>query len=128
MTDGPTYYCWTCYGRNSRSSGPCEHCGHEIRPPADATLTGRLVWGIRHPDPDVALMSTRRLAAIGDPSTIPALRASVADPPDPFVAAEALRSLLMLSSVHDEQELLRSLAEDGPTQLKRVAREALGGD
>ncbi|WP_188897573.1 HEAT repeat domain-containing protein [Microlunatus endophyticus] len=124
-SSGPTYYCWSCYGRNDHASGPCDHCGDEIEPPADADLTTRLVWGIRHPNPDVALMSVRRLPMVGDSSAIPALRAAVIDPPDPYVAAAALKSLLSLSSVAEEEELLRSSVSTGPPLVASIAREAL---
>lgn len=119
------YYCWFCYGRNARASGPCAHCGHEIAPPPSATETERLIWATRHPDPDVAIISTRRLGQEGDRAAIPTLRELIDTPPDPYVAAEALRALLALSSVRAELVLLTRLAADGPVMLRHEARLAL---
>lgn len=125
MTRDPAYFCWSCYGRNDHSSGPCAHCGLEISPPSDAGLTARLVWAMGHPDPDVAIMSTRRLAQLGDRSVVPTLREWVVQSSDPYLAAEALRSLLVLSTPAAEKELLDRLAADGPVLVRDQARQAL---
>lgn len=121
-----TYYCWRCYGRNAEPTGPCEHCGAEIAAPAHASEEDHLIWGIRHPDPDVAILSTRRLADHPGPATAAALRNAISSPPDPYVAAEALKSLLVVSSVDAERPLLQQLAGEGPAMLRSAAQHALG--
>lgn len=125
MSRAPVYYCWFCYGHNDHARGPCAHCGDEISPPPDADRTARLIWALDHPDSDVAMLSTRRLAGLGDRSAIPALRNCVVRAPDPYLAAEALRSLLVLSTPAAEKELLDRLARDGPVLLRDQARDAL---
>ena len=122
-----TYYCWTCYGRNDKDGGVCEHCGHEISPPVTASTAQRLEWAIRHPDPDVAILATRRLSVEGDETSLPFIRAVIANPPDPYVAAEALRSLLALSDIDTERGLVERLAETGPLLLRHIASAALDG-
>lgn len=119
------FYCWRCYGRNDRATGPCVHCGNDVGPPDGATETQRLIWGTHHPDPDVAIICTRRLGAHGDTAALPHLRAVIKEPPDPYVGAEALTSLLALSNVDAERQLLLELADNGPVLQKRLAQEAL---
>jgi hypothetical protein len=121
-----TYYCWHCYARNNQRSGVCKRCGQEISPPSSATTVDHLLWATRHPDPDVAIMATRRLATEGASESVEPLRALVANPPDPYVGAEALRTLIALSDVDTERALLESLADSGPVMVRRVARSALG--
>lgn len=48
------------------------------------------------------------------------------DPPDPYVAAEALRSLARLESPNALQPWLEPLAREGPVLLRQAAREILG--
>lgn len=119
------YYCWSCYGHNHDQHGPCVHCGREISPPPDADRATRLIWALRHPDPDVAVLSTRRLARLSEKSAIPALRKCITQTHDPYLAAEALRSLVVLSTPAAERELLEGLATDGPVLLREQARKAL---
>lgn len=119
------FYCWSCYGRNDRATGACVHCGQEISPPAEATETQRLIWALRHPDPDVAIISARRLGTEGDRDAVPALRAVIDQPPDPYVAGEALHSLLAISTIEEERQLLQQLAASGPFMLRRQAEQAL---
>lgn len=94
------FYCWWCYGRN-KEAGRCVHCGRDVRPPDSATETERLIWGTHHPDPDVAIICTRRLGTHGDAAAVPVLRALVDNPPDPYVGAEALTSLPALGLPDD---------------------------
>lgn len=119
------FYCWWCYGRNDRGTGPCVHCGRDISAPDSATETQRLIWGAYHPDPDVAIICTRRLGQHGDTAAVPFLRGLIKDPPDPYVGAEALTSLLALSSVDAERQLLLELADHGPVLQKHLAQRAL---
>ena len=119
------YYCWHCYGRNSMPSGPCELCGAEIAASQEASSESLLIWGIRHPDPDVAIISTRRLAEHCGPAVVAALRDAIAAPPDPYVAADALQSLLAVSSVEVERSLLQQLAQEGSVMLRSAAVSAL---
>ncbi len=120
-----TTYCWHCYCRNDQPAGVCRQCGMEISAPADATLIDRLLWGSRHPDPDVAMIAVHRLAGVGDSTVAPALRRLVENPPDPYVGAEALRSLLAVSDVKTEVGLLEHLAEHGSLLTRLVAVDAL---
>lgn len=120
-----TYYCWNCYGLNPRPSGPCVRCGHEVEPPPEADLLNRLLWATRHPNPDVAVMAVRRLGIQGDAATAEALRELLEDPPDPYIAAEALRSLVQLLGADELGELLRRLADNGPVPVRAQARRAL---
>jgi len=70
-------------------------------------------------------MAVRRLGTRGDATTAEALRALLEDPPDPYVAAEALRSLVDLLGVDELGGLLRPLADSGPVLVRAQARRAL---
>ena len=100
------YRCWHCYGSNSQPTGRCPHCGEEIAAPPDVSYDERLAWTLRHPDPDRAMMAARVLGVRRAYSAAPQLL-GVRDPPDPYVGAEALRSLIAIQGAEALHALLR---------------------
>ena len=120
-----SYYCWHCYGLNAAATGRCPSCGQSIEPPQAADLVDRLLWACRHPNPDVAVMAARRLGGLCDGQAAAGLRALLDVPPDPYVAAEALRSLLKCGQIDALGDLLRRWAANGPILLRAEARDAL---
>lgn len=122
-----TYYCWHCYARNSAERGPCKICGYAIEPPIGVSATDRALWGLQHPDPDVAIIAAKRIGVIGDSYCLPKLRELISSPPDPFVALEALRSLISLSDATAEQPLLDELVASDSFMIRDLARSILCG-
>jgi hypothetical protein len=83
------------------------------------------VWALRHPDGDRAILAARRLAALGARQAVPALWEIMRNSPDPYLAAVALHALIRIEGVPPLQELLESMAKDGPLLQRQVARKAI---
>ena len=119
------YACFRCYRRNVRPGGRCRHCGGEIAPPDGLSFDDLLVWTLRHPDPDRAMIAARALGRRRARSAVHALRRVVDDPPDPYVGAKALESLVAIRGIEEERELVERVAAEGPVILAAAARRAL---
>lgn len=119
------YWCYHCYGVNNWPSGTCEHCGRSIEEPDELTQTERLVWALRHPDGDRAVLSARRLGAVGASEAVPALWEIVRESHDPYLAAVALHALIRIEGVPPLRAVLESIAADGPLLQRQVAQDAL---
>lgn len=123
--DTPRYWCFHCYGLNSVSSGPCVHCGKSIEPPGSISYDERLIWTLHHPDGDRAVLAARTLGEHHVLSAEPALRSVIAAGSDPFLAAEALRSLVKIKGPESIRGLLEELADSDSFMVAEIARRAL---
>jgi len=119
------YWCFHCYAPNTRPEGPCERCSAEIKAPASLTYDERLIWALGHPDGDRAMMAASLLGKRGVRQARPALELLVERGGDPFLAAQALRSLIELEGAEAISDLLAAQAQSGPFLAARVATEAL---
>lgn len=120
------FWCFHCYGLNERPSGPCVHCGKPIGAPADISVEDQLVWSLGHPDSDRALLAARRLGVLRAVGAAPALWRVVEKGRDPYLAAEALRSLVLIEGSERVRSWLEPLAETAPLLVREAAREAFG--
>ncbi len=120
------YWCFHCYAVNPRSSGPCVHCGEEIAAPAGLSYDEQLIWALGHPDGDRAIMAAHTLGVRGSTQAAPHLRQVVEEEADPFLATEALRSLIAIEGVDPLRPFLESVAEHAGMLPAKVATEALG--
>jgi HEAT repeat protein len=120
------YWCFHCYARNASSEGPCERCGREIKAPASLSYDERLIWALRHPDGDRAMIAARLLGERGARQAILALNSLIEQDRDPFLAARALRSLIEIEGPDAIREPLVAQAESGSFLAARVATEGLG--
>lgn len=125
MTPGAPHWCFHCYAINAASSGPCVHCGKSIEPPETLTYDERLIWTLGHPDGDRAVLAARILGEHQSVSAVPALRAAVERGSDPFLAAEALRSLIRIEDIDRLRGLLQEAATSDSVLVADVARKAL---
>ncbi len=123
--DPSKYWCFHCYGLNPVSSGRCVHCGEPIEAPASISYDERLIWTLRHPDGDRAVLAARTLGEHRVMSAEPALRSVITAGSDPFLAAEALRSLVKIKGRESTRDLLEQLADGGSFMVAEVARRAL---
>ncbi len=126
MGRSPTYFCWCCYATNLRSSGPCTFCGQAIEAPVEASYEDRLIWALEHPLPGRQMIAAQVLGELREPAAEPPLRALV-HAADPFLAAQALRSLVSIVGVDGVRDLLEPLAASGAPAVSRVALRALQG-
>ncbi len=85
----------------------------------------RLAWTLRHPDPDRALMAARVLGERRAESAVSELLGAVRDPPDPYVGAEALRSLVAIQGPERLRVLLEEMAAEESFLIAGVAQETL---
>lgn len=119
------YWCFHCYGVNKASSGPCIHCGKSIEPPESLTYDERLIWTLGHPDGDRAVLAARILGEHRSAGAVPALKAVVEQSSDPFVAAEALRSLIRIEELDRLHEFLEEAATSRSMLVASIAHKAL---
>jgi len=125
MGRGPTHYCWHCYAANPVPVGRCAACGEAIEQPAGVTYSEQLIWALGHRLAGTQMIAAQVLGELREPAAEGPLRALVADA-DPFLAAQALRSLVSIVGVDGTRDLLEPLAESGPPAVMRVALHALG--
>jgi hypothetical protein len=119
-----TYYWWHCYATNRTPSGACEDCGREIHKPDGTSYTHELIWALGHPLSGTQMIAAQILGDRRDPVAEEPLRRLVHHR-DPFLAAQALQSLIALRGIAQVRELLISLAATGPLAVSGVATRAL---
>ncbi len=115
-----TRYCPACYAPNPAREGSCLRCGATLV--SEEAIDERLVWALRHPDTQVAMLAAELLAARGARRAVPALL-RMTEEREPYRAAAAARAL---GAFVDEPRValaLRRLA-DGPSFLVREAAGA----
>jgi PII-like signaling protein len=96
-----------------------------VEAPPGSDQVDNLVWALRHPDGDRAVMAAVALGRRDDARAVRALRGVVEDPPDPYVASEALRSLVKIEGVEPLRAWLEELVQGRSIFLASVATEAL---
>jgi HEAT repeat protein len=120
-----TYYCWHCYGENRSNHGPCGRCGRPIEAPADAGYVDCLLWALEHPVAERRMFAAQVLGELGEPRASDRLVVLARSSDDPFLAAQALRSLIEIEGVEQLAELLAELAAAAPIGPRRIAEDAL---
>jgi HEAT repeat protein len=120
-----TYFCFECYAENERPEGACVRCGGAIEPPPDTSYADLLIWALHHPLAPVATHAAAVLGDVGDRRAIGPLHVLIDDPPDPYIAAAALASLVALQGVDELRPLLERLAREAAPPVRRVAKNSL---
>ncbi len=124
MGRGPTHYCWHCYAANPVPVGRCAECGGAIEQPAGITYSDQLIWALGHRLAGTQMIAAQVLGELREPAAEGPLRTLVADA-DPYLAAQALQSLVSIVGVAGTRDLLEPLAESGAPAVRRVALHAL---
>ena len=93
------HWCFHCYGLNPHPSGPCVRCGRTVARPPGLSYDQQLMWTLGHPDGDRAVIAARILGSLRSRDASPALRQAVTAHRDPYLAVEALRSLIAIDGV-----------------------------
>jgi len=121
------FWCFRCYAINGHPSGPCDVCGEPVEAPAGLSWTGSLIWALRHPDGDRALLAARTLGRLRARESVPALREAVNAGNDVYLRAAALRSLIAIEGAERLRPWLEELSRVPPLTVRDVARRALEG-
>src|SRR5581483_6455776 len=101
----------------------CERCGAALA--TEEAFDDRLVWALRHPDTETAVLAAEILGARGARRAIgPLLEATGSS--DPYRAAAAARALGAFADVPRVRGRLLELAAGGPVVVRRAAAAALG--
>ena len=119
------HYCWACYAVNDRPNGVCVECGGQIAAPAGTSYVELLLWELGHPLPDRQLLAAEILGKLRDPRACEPLRRLASESADPYLAAQALRSLLAIDGATMHRALLEELADTGAAPARAVASRAL---
>ena len=86
----------------------------------------QLIWALGHPLPGTQMIAAQILGERRELGAEQPLRALVSGG-DPFLAAQALDSLVSIVGVAGVRDLLEPLAQSGPPAVRRVALRALHG-
>jgi hypothetical protein len=119
------YYCYRCYRVVGESEGRCPHCGGWIEAPSGAEYADLLLWALRHPVADVAMTAARILGARREERAVGPLRALARQSDDPYLAAQAVRSLVAIEGLGPARDFLLEIAESGRLVPAAAAAEAL---
>lgn len=85
-----------------------------------------LLWALDHPLPDRRMLAAELLGRRRENRAVTPLLALALDPSDPFLAAEAVRSVVAITGVDAVRTTLERLAREGPVPARREAAKALG--
>lgn len=85
-----------------------------------------LLWALDHPLPDRRMLAAELLGRRRENRAVTPLLALALDPSDPFLAAEAVRSVVAITGVDAVRTTLERLAREGPVPARREAARALG--
>jgi hypothetical protein len=118
------HVCWHCSAANVSAGGRCRECGQPIEPPVGTGYVEQLLWALRHPLPGTQMIAAQILGQRREAAAAGPLRALV-DGPDPYLAAQALQSLVAVVGAAELGELLVELARSGPPPVASVAARAL---
>ncbi len=119
------FWCFHCYAINDHPSGPCRACGEPVEAPAGLSRTESLIWALRHPDGDRAVLAARALGWLRAAESGPALRAAAESGRDIYLRAAALESLLAIEGATALRPWLEELSRVGSFNVRAIARRAL---
>jgi HEAT repeat protein len=120
------YWCFHCYAVNSAPEGSCVRCGRPVEGPPGRSYDEHLMWALRHPDGDRAVVAAQTLGIRKVRAALPALRRVVDEDRDPYLSAAALRAALEIAGPDELRDWLEQLARWDSFMVRSVARRALG--
>ncbi len=121
------FWCYRCYALNDHPSGPCDACGEPVEAPVGLSHVDGLIWALRHPDGDRAVVAARTLGRLGARESAAALREAAEAGADIYIRAEALRSLIAIEGAESLRPWLETMSRDAPFNVRGIAGQALAG-
>lgn len=119
------YWCFRCYAVNDHPAGPCDACGQPVEAPAGLSYADGLIWALRHPDGDRAVLAAETLGKLRAREAVPALRAAAGSGGDIYLRDAALRSVLAIEGAGSLGPWLEELSRSAPFSVRAIARQAL---
>jgi hypothetical protein len=119
------HWCYYCYAVNQRPSGPCARCGRQLEGPPHLSFDERLIWTLGHPDGDRAVLAAQSLGVRRVRSALPALRRTVEEDRDPYLAVAALRGAVAIAGREELRAWLEDLSGSKSFMVREVAQQAL---
>lgn len=119
------HWCYYCYATNPSSSGHCVRCGRPVEGPPDLSYDDRLIWALGHPDGDRAVLAAQSLGARRVRSALPALRRTVDEDRDPYLAVAAVRAAIQIAGPEELRGWLEGLVRCDSFMVREAAQRAL---
>jgi len=110
---------------NPGPTGPCGRCGRPVEGPPDLSFDERLIWALGHPDGDRAVLAAQALGARRVRGALPALRKTVDQDRDPYLAVAALRGAIAIAGPDELRSWLEQVAQRESFMVREVAQRAL---
>jgi len=88
------YWCFHCYALNDHATGACDACVLPVEAPSGLSFNDGLVWALKHPDGDRAVLAAGTLGRLRIREAVPALRAMAENGRDIYLREAALRSVI----------------------------------
>lgn len=114
-----TWFCPECFAEVDPKAERCPSCGASTEAD-DRTYEQKLVRALNHHLSDRRLLAARILGERRSRAAVSRLAEAATDLADPYVAAEAARSLALIDPDHPVVEWLR---EAGPVLARTAVRE-----
>jgi hypothetical protein len=114
-----TWFCPDCFAEVDPDVDLCPACGASTHVDG-RTYEQKLIRALDHRLPDRRRLAARVLGMIRSRAAVSKLVHAATDPSDPYVAAEAARSLALIQPDHP---LVRQLREDGSVLMRAALRE-----
>ncbi|HTU85319.1 MAG TPA: HEAT repeat domain-containing protein [Solirubrobacteraceae bacterium] len=84
-----------------------------------------MIWALGHPDGDRAVLAAQSLGARRVRSAMPALRRTVDEDRDPYLAVAALRAAIAIAGREELRDWLEQLAGSESFMVREIAQQAL---
>jgi hypothetical protein len=114
-----TWFCPECFEEIDTPRQRCPSCG-ALAEDDRQSYEDKLVRALNHRLPDRQVLAARILAALRSRAAVPRLAELAVDDKDPYLAAEAARSLALIEPDHP---VVRRLGASGPLLSRTAVRE-----
>lgn len=116
-----TRFCPECFAEIDLQGERCSSCGAPTTKD-ERTYEEKLVRALDHHLADRRLLAARILGALGSRAAVPRLAEAAGDATDPYLAAEAARSLALIEPDHP---IVTWIRDSGPVLARTAVREVL---